>query len=173
MIEWREIPNHENYEASNTGLIRRKLTQKVLKNLNYDITRNYEVVSIRTNGRRYTKRIGRLIWSAFNGCECEQTIDHIDRNALNNNIENLRCISYKENSRNRDNYSNKTNKYNLDDEKKSHIINKIKSGEWTAWNVMKEYKIPTNYTHMIIKRGSWDKYLNEPNNLPEAKENSL
>jgi hypothetical protein len=59
-----------------------------------------------------------------------------------------------------------------DDEKKKHIITKLKSGEWTAWTIMKEYQIPMNYTHMIIKRGSWDKYLDEPNNVPEATENS-
>jgi hypothetical protein len=172
MIEWREIPNHENYEASNTGLIRRKTNQKVLRDTKQDYTRDYKIIALHTRGKRYTKIVSRLIWSAFKGCQCENTIDHIDRNPINNHIDNLRCITHKENSKNRDNYSNKTNKYNLDDEKKKHIITKLKSGEWTAWTVMKEYQIPMNYTHMIIKRGSWDKYLDESNSIPEATENS-
>jgi len=172
-MEWREIPNHHNYEASNTGLIRRKLNQKVLKDIKGDYTRDYTVISLHTDGKRYTKRVPRLIWAAFNGCQCEHTVDHIDRDASNNNINNLRCITHKENSKNRDNYSNKTNKYDLDDEKKKLIITKLKSGEWTSWTVMKEYNIPTNYTHMIIKRGSWDKYLDEPNTIPKTQEDSI
>jgi gamma-glutamylcyclotransferase (GGCT)/AIG2-like uncharacterized protein YtfP len=174
MIEWKEIPNHENYEASNTGLIRRKFNNRHLKQTPIDNIRGYKIVSLYTLGKRYTKYISRLVWSTFNGCDCEHTVDHIDRDSTNNNIDNLRCITHKENSRNRDTYHNKDlNKYNLDDDKKKNIITKIKSGEWTAWDVMKIYKIPSNYTHMVIKRGTWDKYLDESNNLPEVTENSL
>jgi hypothetical protein len=173
MIEWRDILNYENYEISNTGLIRRKINQKILKQNSIDNVRGYKIVSLYTLGKRYTKYIARLVWSSFNGCDCEHTVDHIDRDSTNNNIENLRCITHKENSNNRNIYTRGLNRYDLDDDKKSEIINKIKSGEWTAWDVMKIYKIPSNYTYMVIKRGTWDKYLNEPNNLPEATENSL
>ena len=173
MIEWREILNHENYEVSNTGLIRRKSNQVLLKQTLVDSTRGYKVVSLFTNKKRYTKYIARLVWNTFNGCNCEHTIDHIDRDSTNNNLDNLRCVTHKENSNNRNIYSRGLNRYDLDDNKKSEIINKIKSGEWTAWDVMKIYNIPSNYTHMVIKRGTWDKYLNEPKNLPEATENSL
>ena len=170
--EWKEIPKHHNYEASRDGRIRRKLNKKIVANSLMDYTRDYKIISLYTDGKRYTKRVGRLIWLTFNGCDCQHTVDHIDRNPLNNHINNLRCITNKENSRHRDNYSNKTNKYNLDDDKRKIIITKLKSGEWTSWDVMKIYKIPMNYTHMIIKRGSWNKYIDEPTEVSTTINNS-
>lgn len=161
MIEWREIPKFPNYEASNTGYIRRKLNGKVLKSRLKEAIRGYKVVSIFCGGKKHTKYVGRLVWETFNNCDCKQTIDHIDRDATNNHIDNLRCVSYKENSNNRDNYNSTTNKYNLTEEDKKIIINKLKSKEWTSWIVMKKYNIPTNYTGMILKRGTWNKYLDE------------
>jgi hypothetical protein len=158
-IEWRPIPYYPNYECSNTGLIRRIKNKRVLKFGLMDTSRKYLNVSIFYNKKKYTKHIGRLIYDSFNENICGQTIDHIDRNPLNNHISNLRCVSHRENSRNRDNYNIRKNKYNLTDEDKKTIITKLKSGEITSWGVMKQYGIPTNYTHMVIKRGSWDKFL--------------
>ena len=157
--EWRPIPYLPNYECSNTGLIRRAKNQRIIKLGIMETVRDYLVVSIYYNKKKYTKNIARLVYDSFNECPCEKTIDHIDRNPKNNNISNLRCVSHKDNSKNRDNYSNKTNKYNLTDDDRKTIINKLKSGELTSWSVMKQYGIPTNYTHMILKRGSWDKFL--------------
>jgi len=160
MEEWRPIPYFPNYECSNTGLIRRASNQRILKLGIMETVRDYLVVSIYYNKKKYTKNMGRLVYDSFNECECKQTIDHIDRNPKNNHISNLRCVSHKDNSKNRDNYSNTKNKYNLTDDDKKNIISKLKSGELTTWGIMKEYGIPTNYIHMILKRGSWNKFLN-------------
>jgi hypothetical protein len=160
MEEWRPIPYFPNYECSNTGLIRRASNERILKLGVMENARDYLIACIYYNKKKYTKNIARLVYDSFNECECKQTIDHIDRNPQNNHISNLRCVSHKDNSKNRDNYSNTTNKYNLTDDDKRNIINKLKSGELTTWGVMKQYGIPTNYTHMILKRGSWDKFLN-------------
>lgn len=49
----------------------------------------------------------RLVWELFNGpIEEGLTIDHIDRNPLNNKIENLRCIANEFNVRNKGKYRN-------------------------------------------------------------------
>jgi hypothetical protein len=156
-IEWRVIPSFPNYEASNTGLIRRVKNKKVLKSQSVD-TRQYQVVSLFYNKRKGTKKVSRLIWEAFNDCECGMTIDHIDRNVLNNDLSNLRCVSIAENHKNRTIYKS-TNRYNLTDEIKMEIISNYRAGNWTTWDIMKLYDIPSNYISSVIKRGSWDKLV--------------
>lgn len=172
MIEWRPIPNHENYEASNTGEIRRVRNERIVSQRKKEELLGYKVICLYTNKKKYTKNVARLIWNAFNDCECEHTIDHIDRDASNNNIENLRCITHSENSRNRNIYSRDSNKYNLTDEIKREIITKYKSGEMSTWDIIHKYKIPSNYIHMVLKRGSWDKLINEPDNVQQSTEDS-
>lgn len=156
-IEWRVIPSFPNYEASNTGLIRRVRNEKVLKSQSVD-SRNYQVVSLFYKKNKKTKKVSRLVWEAFNDCECEMTIDHIDRNVLNNHISNLRCVSIADNHRNRTIYKS-TNKYNLTDEIKMEIISNYRTGTWTTWDIMKKYNLPSNYISSVIKRGSWDKIV--------------
>jgi hypothetical protein len=157
-IEWRVIPSFPNYEASNTGFIRRKKTEIQLKSRNIDNQREYQVVSLFYNKVKYNKKVARLIWEAFNDCACGMTIDHIDRNKVNNNITNLRCISIADNHKNRTIYKSK-NKYNLTDEIKIEIISNYRNGIWTTWDIMNKYNIPSNYITSVIKRGSWDRIL--------------
>jgi len=60
----------------------------------------YRVTSI--NGKK--QYIHRIIWAMFNGtCEKTLSIDHIDGNPLNNNIDNLREVTHQENMWNRKN----------------------------------------------------------------------
>jgi hypothetical protein len=155
MIEWRTIPSFPNYEASNTGFVRRAKNKRQLKSKNIDI-RPYQIISIWYNKKKYTKTVARLVYEAFHGCPCEMTIDHIDRVKTNNHISNLRCISIAENHKNRSIYRN-TNKYNLNDEIKTLIISNYRNKVWTTWDISKKYGIPSNYISSVIKRGSWDK----------------
>ena len=168
MIEWRPIPNHENYEASNTGEIRRVLNQKVLKQRKKEELLGYMMISLFTNKKKYTKNVARLIYNAFNECGCKHTIDHIDRDASNNKLENLRCITHSENSKNRSIYSTRTNKYNLTDEIKREIISNYKPGKMSTWEIIHKYKIPSNYLTMVIRRGTWNKYLDETNDVRKS-----
>ena len=158
---WVVIPSHPNYEASNTGFIRNKKRKRILKSKSID-NRQYQVVSIITNGKKYTKKVARLIWEAFNGHPCGLTIDHIDRNPMNDNITNLRCISNAENQKNKI-FCNNKNKYNLTDEIRAEIITKYKNGEASSWKLAFEYNIPLNYITTVIRRGSWDKFYQEVN----------
>lgn len=58
---WKVIPLYPNYEASNTGKIRRLLNGKELKQAGSDI-RNYQVVTLFTNGKKYNKKVARLVY---------------------------------------------------------------------------------------------------------------
>lgn len=156
---WKVIPSHPNYEASNTGFIRNKKRQRILKSKSID-NRQYQVVSIITEGKKYTKKVARLVWEAFNGYSCPLTIDHIDRNPSNDNISNLRCVSIKVNAQNRIKCNTK-NKYNLTDETKSEIITKYIDGVASSWRLAHEYNIPLNYITTVINRGSWNKFYKQ------------
>lgn len=155
---WKEIPSHPNYEASSFGNIRRKRNGKQIKLLD-SCSRGYKIAYLFTNKRKYTKKVSRLVWEAFNGCPCGLTIDHIDRNPSNNKIDNLRCITMEDNFKNRTIYKEK-NKYNLTIEKKREIVTAFRTGEKSTWKLMKEYGIPLNYLDIVFKRRSWD-YLYE------------
>jgi len=155
---WMECFGFPNYEVSNTGKMRRMKTGKEIV-IAHD-TRNYSVVRIWYNKKKYTKRIAKLVWQSFNQCECKQTIDHIDRNKMNNDLGNLRCISQKENSKNRAIYNGK-NKYEITDDIKAEIMDKIKNKNYSLVQIWKEYKIPTNYMSVVLKRGTWNRFLDE------------
>jgi len=154
--QWVKSFSFPNYEVSDTGKIRRLKNQKELK-----LTTNsssYVVARIYYNKKKYTKSISKMVWEAFNETKCTETIDHIDRDKSNNALSNLRCISSKENSSNRNIYRKK---YQLTNDIKKEIINKIKNDNVSTVKIWKEYGVPTNYMSVILKRGSWNKFLDD------------
>jgi hypothetical protein len=112
------------------------------------------------NKKRYTKRVGRLVWMSFNQCDCAETIDHINGDAGDDRLVNLQCISFDDNRAKRKNYSKK-NKYNLSKKTKGAIYRGIKSGKETTWTIMKKYGIPLNYIMTTMRRDSWARYADE------------
>jgi len=153
---WVKSFSFPNYEVSDTGKIRRLKNQRELK-----LTTNsssYVVARIYYNKKKYTKSISKMIWEAFNETKCTETIDHIDRDKSNNALSNLRCISSKENCSNRNIYRKD---YKLTDDMKREIINKIKNDKVSTVKIWKQYGIPTNYMSVILKRGSWNKFLDD------------
>jgi len=102
---WKDIDGFENrYEISDKGELRNKSTKKLLT-LKID-KYGYQQIGLRKLGDRKKTwfRIHRLVAFAFvnprDNWE-ELSIDHIDRNKLNNNYLNLRWVTPQENCNNR------------------------------------------------------------------------
>lgn len=92
------------YEISNLGNLRRKLLGGGYKNVKGCILNRglgYKYIQIQRDGIRYNFLFHHLVAKHFIGERPEgKVIDHIDRNSLNNNVENLRYCSQLENMRN-------------------------------------------------------------------------
>ena len=89
-----------NYEVSNFGNVRNMKTKQILKPQLGKV--GYYVVSLRKDNKHHTMYIHQLVYKSINGDYDTSLycIDHIDRNKLNNNIENLRLGSYSYNNYN-------------------------------------------------------------------------
>jgi hypothetical protein len=94
--EYREIKNFKNYSVSNLGNVKNNRTERVLK-LNFDGL--YVNVNLMTEeGGTKTIRVHQLVAEAFlNNPNNYKCIDHIDFNKINNNLCNLRYVSYQVN----------------------------------------------------------------------------
>lgn len=112
---WKDIPGYENiYQASNTGKIRthenkttftqrhgiRKWKQRELKQKGKH-SGGGKRVSLWKNGEEKTLLVHRLVACTFLNLELhgKMTVDHIDGNRENNNLENLRIVTLGENIR--------------------------------------------------------------------------
>jgi len=153
---WKEMWDFPNYEISNLGNIRNAKTEKQIK-VRQD-GKEYRMASLYYNKKKYHKRVGRYVWMSFNNQFCSMTIDHINGDAGDDRIENLRCISMEDNRNERRKYK-KTNKYNLTKRDKGYIHYSITNGLETTWTIMKKYGTPLNYIGTTMRRGSWEKYL--------------
>lgn len=152
---WKQIPMFPTYAASNLGRIKNIKKDKIMAQSKNDSTREYRKVCLSYLNRPYTKKVARLIWAAFNGCECSKTINHIDGNPNNNHINNLECISNQENCAKKHIYKDEINKYNLTDEIRLKIINEYGEGK-NIYQLSKKYKLPSNYLYTTFARGSWN-----------------
>ena len=82
----------------------------------------YKYVLFANNNYRKKFLVHRLVYEAFNGKIPEgYTIDHIDQNPQNNNIDNLQCITKQENIKKSNNHSSRP--------AKSYLVIDSKTGE--------------------------------------------
>ena len=125
MEQYRIIKGFENYLVSNLGNIKNNKTDRILKP-GID-THGYYKVNLYKDRISYNKNIHILVGESFipNPFN-KKCIDHIDNNKLNNNVNNLRYATIKENSMNRKLNSNTSSNY------KGISYNK-KNNKWIAY----------------------------------------
>ncbi len=112
-MEWREIEGFEDYLIGSDGIVKSK--QRKICRFNgriiHEKTINerylkpalsgsgYAFVCLRKNNRHHNKRIHVLVAEAFiSKRPIGLVINHIDRNKLNNDIENLEYVSMQKNT---------------------------------------------------------------------------
>jgi hypothetical protein len=131
---WKDVIGYEGlYQVSNLGNV------KVLKRIKYNykgkhiakekilkpgITHGYARVVLTKDGVRYTKKVHRLVASAFLGEQKDLCVNHIDSNRSNNNIENLEWVTILENIRHA-RMNNRYPKLIMSKEHKKKIIESI------------------------------------------------
>jgi len=104
---WRSISGYINYQISNIGRVRNCVTGRILKpRLNGN---GYHQVVLTNDDGKKECRIHQLDANEFIGkpnSETKLCVDHINRDRLDNQVHNLRYVTYSQNSMN----TNKTTK---------------------------------------------------------------
>jgi hypothetical protein len=93
---WSEISDYPNYEVSILGNIRNKKTKYILKSKEKN---GYYRVTLMKNKQKCDVSIHRIVAKTFikNEDKTKNTVNHIDGDKLNNNLNNLEWVSQKEN----------------------------------------------------------------------------
>ena len=87
-----------NYSVSDNGEVRKDTNNYMMK---LQIQQGYQHVTLQINGKPKRFRVHRLVAEAFiPNPENKPEIDHIDGNKSNNNVNNLRWCTHKENMNN-------------------------------------------------------------------------
>lgn len=100
---WKDVPMFENYEASNLGQIRSKITGTIMRACkNHPNKRGYYQLSLKIGtNKRVTRKVHTLVCLAFHGLPPTllHTVNHKDGNKLNNHECNLEWMTRSEQAR--------------------------------------------------------------------------
>ena len=104
---WLPIENYENYSISTLGNVMNNKTKRILKIAYYSDPEPYAYMSFGIERKKI--KIHRLVANAFiHNPNNYLIIDHIDRNVKNNNMDNLRWCTIKQNANNKGTQKNNT-----------------------------------------------------------------
>ena len=91
----KQVPGFRNYLISESGKIYNLTTKRQLK---HGYLRGYKIICLMKNGKKYMKRVSRLVCQAWHGAfKINQTVDHIDGNKDNDHFSNLRKMTLRQN----------------------------------------------------------------------------
>lgn len=149
--QWKTLKTiNSNYEISNQGRLRRKKEDGefiILAGATTQSNGNYHFHKI--DGKKYYTH--RLVMLAFIG-ECPQgkEVDHINRNALDNRLENLRYLSRKQNCLRGEDLAKK-----LNDEKVKAILFLSSIEGLTRKSIGQLFNVSDTTIGKIINRKMW------------------
>lgn len=93
-VEWKAVPGYENYQVSNSGLVRGR-SGKILSPSD---SRGYQVLRLSKNAVKQGFSVHSLVLLAFVGPRPQgSVIMHLDHDKKNNHLNNLRYGTQREN----------------------------------------------------------------------------
>jgi hypothetical protein len=168
---WKIIPNHEEYEASTIGRVRKsnyRNTGKPLILKPYKRSNGYLQLRIFKNGvEGKTIAVHRLVAKAFiPNPKNKPQVNHINAVKYDNRVENLEWCTSMENNKHRDllglgNYVNgeQQGSSKLKEEEVLQIRELYDSGELNISELHRKFNVSRRNIRFIVQRKSW-KHLN-------------
>lgn len=154
---WKEVVDHPDYLISNHGRIYSKRTSKLLK----PGKQNYLSFVVCVNNKRKTLNVHREVAKAFIGpYPVDMQVAHLDGNAHNNNVNNLKYVTAKINQNHRkihgtDTKGIKNGRSVLTPEIVKLIKARYIPQKMGAPSLAKEFGVTASTIYRIIKGESW------------------